>query len=502
MRGWVAGFLVGCEVADLDVVEPDPEGGTDTAGAIADTGDSAEPAESVDCSALPSLPLARPRSLGTFTNGEDFAFDGEGQHVSVDDQGNLMGITLDGVRRVLYPGLGTVAGVHLLADGTLVYADVLNNTIVNLDYATGDYRVIASGLSYPNGLDVGRDGFVYVAETGRGGVRRIDPVTGESTVIALGLSAPNGVSFGVGWDDLYVGSFGGGVVYHLHREADDTWTRPEVRAIAPEATPPVDPCDGVPIGTTCPTSYYAVAGQCVVSELGYDVCETVVDTLACVGLASGDACETDLAGVPLGSICVESPASGELFCPAAPAELVEVCGGRVGGPCAVPSGGTGTCVQTYEGAPLCYETLTDYSAYTEPCEGVELGAGCIVADWAYPVVGSCSDGAPYGIAVNLCLPGNAMGGQFGELDGINVDQCGNIYATAYVAGQVFRWGPAGEGPEIVLDLRSAWIPNLHWGNGVGGWEKDILYLADRDRGTVYPLEVGVEGHGEAYEPAP
>jgi hypothetical protein len=71
-----------------------------------------------------------------------------------------------------------------------------------------------------------------------------------------------------------------------------------------------------------------------------------------------------------------------------------------------------------------------------------------------------------------------------------------------VAGHVYRWTGLEAEPELVVDVRSQWIPNFHWGNGIGGWEKDVLYMADRERGNVFPLAIGVEGHGEAYEAAP
>jgi sugar lactone lactonase YvrE len=495
---WVL-FVAGCRVGEIDVVgDAPPE--RDSGSEEGDTGDSA--VETAACDELAPLPLKRPPTLGTFTTAEDFTFNAAGQHVSVDEQGNLVGISYDGTRQLLYPGLGSTAGIHMLADGTVVYADVQNNTVVNLDYGTGDYRVIAAGLSYPNGLDVGRDGYVYVAETARGGLRRIDPATGESSVIALGMSAPNGVSFGPGWDDLYVGSFGGGVVYHLHREGEGSWTRPEVYGLVPEAVEPSDPCASGAVGSVCAGSYYGLPGECVASELGYNVCETVSDTSACVEKAVGDACDTDIAGVGVASICVEPQGGGALFCPTAPAGLVESCLDTPGAPCALPSGSIGSCVSSYEGALICYEAATDYSAYTEPCLGQELGVACTVADWAYPIVGTCQDGAPYGFEEDLCLPDQGTGGRYGGLDGLNVDSCNNVYATAYVAGRVYRWGSGLTEPELVADVRSSWIPNIHWGNGAGGWEKDVLYMADRDRGSVYALEVGVTGHGEAYEVAP
>lgn len=41
---------------------------------------------------------------------------------------------------------------------------------------------------------------------------------------------------------------------------------------------------------------------------------------------------------------------------------------------------------------------------------------------------------------------------------------------------------------------------MHWGNGIGGWQKDILYVSDRSRAGMFALEVGVEGHADAFVP--
>jgi hypothetical protein len=271
MRAGVLLLRASCRVTSVDVVDDtgDGRGGRDTATDGEDTGDGDTGEAVADCDALTPLPLDRPRPMTGFTNAEDFTFNAAGQHVSVDEQGNLVGITRDGTKQLLFVGAGNAAGIHMLPDATVVYADVTNNTVVNVDPSTGDYRVLAAGLSYPNGRDVGRDGFVYVAETARGGVRRIDPVTGESEVIALGLVAPNGVSFGDDWNELYVGSFGGGVVYRTWREdVSAPWARPEVFSLVPGATAPPDACGEAAEGAVCASSYDGLPGECVASELG------------------------------------------------------------------------------------------------------------------------------------------------------------------------------------------------------------------------------------------
>jgi hypothetical protein len=41
---------------------------------------------------------------------------------------------------------------------------------------------------------------------------------------------------------------------------------------------------------------------------------------------------------------------------------------------------------------------------------------------------------------------------------------------------------------------------MHWGNGIGGWEEDTLYVLSRDNGDVHALAVDVMGVEEAYQP--
>ena len=83
------------------------------------------------------------------------------------------------------------------------------------------------------------------------------------------------------------------------------------------------------------------------------------------------------------------------------------------------------------------------------------------------------------------------GGWGGALDGLNVDACGNVYVTEYIAGKVWRFREQGGDGEMMAKLNSSWIPNLHWGKGVGGFEEDVLYVSDRDQGRLFALKVGV-----------
>ncbi len=85
----------------------------------------------------------------------------------------------------------------------------------------------------------------------------------------------------------------------------------------------------------------------------------------------------------------------------------------------------------------------------------------------------------------------------GDLDGMAVDACGNVYVTEWIEGVVWRFSPDGM-LEKVVTLPSQWIPNLHWGSGVGGWDKNILYVMDRDEGRVFELDLGIVEKDQVY----
>ena len=88
----------------------------------------------------------------------------------------------------------------------------------------------------------------------------------------------------------------------------------------------------------------------------------------------------------------------------------------------------------------------------------------------------------------------------GGFDGINVDVCGNVYITEYIQGKVWRVTPDGLHGDLVVDLPSSWIPNMRWGNDVGGWSSDILYVSDRDQGRLFALHMGIAGKKHVLTP--
>ena len=185
---------------------------------------------------MPALPLADERLTGT-PPSEDFAFDLEGRLVNVDSFSNLVATTITGERTVLVPGMGYTAGMAFLPGGDLVFNDVAANAVKRTSITTGAVTTLTAGLSYPNGLGVGLDGFVYVAENSGGRVRRIDPDTGDYEVISVDTLFPNGISFSPDYETVYVGSFGGGVVYALRRDEEGVWTTNILSSIPKEEGP-------------------------------------------------------------------------------------------------------------------------------------------------------------------------------------------------------------------------------------------------------------------------
>jgi sugar lactone lactonase YvrE len=455
----------------------------------ADTGgDSAAPAP--DCPPAP-LPVEQ-AYLPNFTGAEDFAFDPEGYLVSIDQLGNLVGIKRDGSSRLILPSASTFgAGTRFHPNGELLFNAADRGELVAVDPATGGSRVVLGGLEYPNGLEVDAEGFAYVAEQISGRVRRVDPDTGDFSFVARGLYNPNGLSFTADEETLYIGSFGGGTVWSVSRTADGGWTAPAVFGESPESpgVPPNLCLDAAP-GTSCPL-FGAGIGACAVDELGDARCLPALDEGACGGLAEGDACTTTLLGQTFAQRCTLSDA-GALFCPAIDAALTEACK-RVdmGGTCRVGVE-EGFCYPSFEGVLGCYLSSTFTEGYTRDCVDRAEGDACVVYDALYPTLGVCQPGAEYGLPGLACLPEYGLG-EHGGLDGVAADVCGNVYVTEYVLGEIWRFPPTGGAAERVVTLDSEWIPNLHWGNGVGGWERDRLYVMDRANFGVFELFVGVEG---------
>jgi hypothetical protein len=200
-----------------DTVEP-----TGTTGSTGATGHTGETATEDPCAELPPAELTYD-ILNDFQTSEDFDLDADGYLCTI-TSGNLACKNQAGDFKVLSPNVAnSTAGTRMLATGDWVVADVGNGSLVRIDVATGAKTVVVSGLAYPNGVEVGRDGWVFVAENNGSKVRQIDPYTGDQHLVANGLLAPNGVILSPDENTLYVGSFGGGLIYAVDRLGPTEW---------------------------------------------------------------------------------------------------------------------------------------------------------------------------------------------------------------------------------------------------------------------------------------
>ncbi len=88
----------------------------------------------------------------------------------------------------------------------------------------------------------------------------------------------------------------------------------------------------------------------------------------------------------------------------------------------------------------------------------------------------------------------------GQLDGMGVDACGNVYVCEYINARVWRISPDGLTRDVIADLHAStsWIPNFQWGSGVGGWDDHSIYVLDYSTYRAFEIDVGVPGKPRAY----
>jgi hypothetical protein len=86
----------------------------------------------------------------------------------------------------------------------------------------------------------------------------------------------------------------------------------------------------------------------------------------------------------------------------------------------------------------------------------------------------------------------------GELLGMGVDYCDNVYAL-HQGKRLLRYSGAGAEPEVLLELTAGgWMTNLQWGSDLGGWNAQAIYITDRDLNSPAYYEVLVEVPSKAY----
>ena len=84
----------------------------------------------------------------------------------------------------------------------------------------------------------------------------------------------------------------------------------------------------------------------------------------------------------------------------------------------------------------------------------------------------------------------------GYLVGMGVDICGNLYVIDYSRAKVMRYNSDGEYLDTVFSGQDignhAYLPNLKWGSGLGGWSAHKLYVVDaQTRNNTYEVDIGV-----------
>ncbi|MGB0590458.1 MAG: SMP-30/gluconolactonase/LRE family protein [Myxococcota bacterium] len=82
----------------------------------------------------------------------------------------------------------------------------------------------------------------------------------------------------------------------------------------------------------------------------------------------------------------------------------------------------------------------------------------------------------------------------GWLDGMATDACGNVYIADYGATVIYRISPDGKDKKKIISgagISNAYLPNMQWGSGIGGWDPLSLYLPDGWNKGVFEVQIGV-----------
>ncbi|MFN3200400.1 MAG: hypothetical protein ACE366_18525 [Bradymonadia bacterium] len=443
--------------------------------------------------------------------------------------GALVRVTPEGGKSVVITGMQYPNGVEVSDGGTVYVADQNAGNVREVDVENGESTIIAEDLFNPNGVALSPDEQVlYVGSFGGGTVHAIHRSAEgwEAPVLLAQVSEPGGTPcenvddaceiFGQpglcvedGGGALYCEPEGGDLGDFEHERCEmqgapcgDDGNRICISAndtlICPAYSADyVIPCEGASDGTEC--TVLGVEGTCTTfgPSDGFTVCypNDEVDP-SCAEQGAGDACTT-LWGTR-GS-CIDQSEFGfeGLYC----AEDgfggggfdEESCEGlELGERCALdgdPTGGVCMDGELYgfEGT-VC---LPNEGGFDErSCMGLEEGDRCAID--GEENAGRCEDGTLYGIEGLVCSNGGFGEGP-GGLDGVMVDACGNVYITEYTTGKIYRVSPDGEQVETFVKLPSPWIPNMRWGNGMGGFETDTMYIMDRESGRLFTVIPGVGG---------
>jgi hypothetical protein len=197
-----------------------------------------------------------------------------------------------------------------------------------------------------------------------------------------------------------------------------------------------------------------------------------------------------------GGICVE--AQGTLACDDGNSFLRNACIGRDEGDVCEIGPATlkieGRCIlEAWE-----YEDLIcNPHAGDGGCVGKKPEDSCLIYAGAGRVqVGKCAS-IEGDLFCDRYGDGNA-----GSLVGINIDSCGNLYVSEHHSWKVWRIRRDGSAVEEAATLPETsgviGTQSMHWGSGFGEWDKNKLYVSDRDGVHFFGLFVGLPGVPEVY----
>jgi hypothetical protein len=87
-----------------------------------------------------------------------------------------------------------------------------------------------------------------------------------------------------------------------------------------------------------------------------------------------------------------------------------------------------------------------------------------------------------------------------NLTGVGVDACDNVYVIDQADGAVMRVRPEDGAIDPVIEPGVAVVAlgNLGWGSGIGGWDRQTLYVLELTADRLVAVDVGVPEKPRAY----
>ncbi len=86
-----------------------------------------------------------------------------------------------------------------------------------------------------------------------------------------------------------------------------------------------------------------------------------------------------------------------------------------------------------------------------------------------------------------------------SFDGVETDICGNVYVTEFSTGRLLRFDPVtGINTELADIVGGGSFSSMRWGNGIGGWDTETLYVTNRN--DIFAIHAGVPGNTDPLDP--